>query len=187
VTSAVARSQVFVLDEADDMIENFAGECMFVKRAASQRRAPPQVSRRAQSHACEPPGSKPRSTLLPHPRLARAHNDRSSYLLAMPNPPQTLLFSASFECLEPSHPQAMRAKSFTDQVRRCGRLRWRGAESKQRCCILASFSQSSQSNAFTPTPPQSSLRLSLNRSSTAPYVSPSSSACCPWRACAWTT
>ena len=63
--------QVFVLDEADDMIENFAGECSFVKRAASVRR----------------------------------------------NPPQTLLFSASFECLEPSHPHATRAKNFTDLVR----------------------------------------------------------------------
>ena len=30
---------------------------------------------------------------------------------------QTLLFSASFECLEPSNPLATRAKSFTDQVR----------------------------------------------------------------------
>ena len=61
-----------MLDEADDMIENFAGDSMFVKRAACIRRAPPQ----------------------------------------------TLLFSASFECLEPSNPLATRAKSFTDQVRR---------------------------------------------------------------------
>jgi hypothetical protein len=65
-----------VLDEADDMIENFAGDCMFVKRAACLRRPPPQ----------------------------------------------TLLFSASFECLEPSNPLATRAKSFTDQVRVWGAL-----------------------------------------------------------------
>lgn len=62
--------RLFVLDEADDMIENFAGDCMFVKRAACMKRAPPQ----------------------------------------------TLLFSASFECLEPSNPLATRAKSFTDQI-----------------------------------------------------------------------
>lgn len=59
------------------MIENFAGDSMFVKRAACIRRPPPQ----------------------------------------------TLLFSASFECLEPSNPLATRAKSFTDQVR--GRSIWR--------------------------------------------------------------
>ena len=29
---------------------------------------------------------------------------------------QTLLFSASFECLEPSYPNALRAKNFTDQI-----------------------------------------------------------------------
>ena len=66
----LALTQVFVLDEADDMIENFAGECMFVKRASCKGRPPPQ----------------------------------------------TLLFSASFECLEPSYPNAMRAKNFTDQI-----------------------------------------------------------------------
>ncbi len=31
-------------------------------------------------------------------------------------PPQVLLFSASFECLEPSHPFAKRAKDFTDLI-----------------------------------------------------------------------
>jgi hypothetical protein len=31
-------------------------------------------------------------------------------------PPQVLLFSASFECLEPSHALAQRAKSFTDLI-----------------------------------------------------------------------
>ena len=35
--------RVFVLDEADDMIENFAGDCMFVKRASCKGRQPPQV------------------------------------------------------------------------------------------------------------------------------------------------
>ena len=37
-----------MLDEADDMIENFAGECMFVKRAASKGRTPPQVRERGE-------------------------------------------------------------------------------------------------------------------------------------------
>ena len=32
-------------------------------------------------------------------------------------PPQVLLFSASFECLEPSYPSATRMLSFCDQVR----------------------------------------------------------------------
>lgn len=63
--------KVFVLDEADDMIENFAAECNMVKRAASAGRK---------------------------------------------QPPQVLLFSASFECLEPSHPFAKRAKDFTDLI-----------------------------------------------------------------------
>ena len=70
--------RLFVLDEADDMIENFAADCMDVKRRAVSSR----------------PAGTP--------------------------PPQVLLFSASFECLEPSHPHANRAKNFTDQVRGCG-------------------------------------------------------------------
>jgi hypothetical protein len=62
---------MFVLDEADDMIENFAAECMATKTR------------------CIPRGGAP---------------------------PQTLLFSASFECLEAAHPGVDKAKRFTDQV-----------------------------------------------------------------------
>lgn len=63
--------KVFALDEADDMIENFSGDCSEVKRAA---------------------------------------------MVGRKQPPQVLLFSASFECLEPSHALAQRAKSFTDLI-----------------------------------------------------------------------
>src|SRR4051812_18509300 len=40
---------------------------------------------------------------------------RATFVKGKP-PPQTLLFSASFETLEPSNPQMARAKQFTDQV-----------------------------------------------------------------------
>ena len=91
------------------MIENFAGECSFVKRAASMRGKPPQV--------------RARRFVWPRVRCRGAHPSPPSTHVRTSTvaPAQTLLFSASFECLEPSHPHATRAKNFTDLVRASAR------------------------------------------------------------------